>query len=172
MAVSKSDLENPTSRSGLRSKVKAQGWLSNHLMTFLFYINRPAITTTWPIRCSTIVINMAGKHFQCIYIYIFTMWDLKGIRFFSGMWESVSLTPVVWWWNWTENKKSPWLAEVTSIISHCLNTENLTWMIHVPNDLSQYWNYCSISFYIRDRLALKSVALCYIFVLNLSIYLE
>ena len=56
-----------------------------------------------------------------------------------------------------------------------LNTENLTWMIHVPNDPGQYWT-CSISLkflFISDKLTLKRVALWYdIFVSNLLIYFE
>ena len=117
MALSKSDLENSTSRSGLRSKVKAHSWLSNHSMTFLFYVNRPAITTIWPVGCSTHCHQYGRQTFSThIYIYIYHVRS-QGNKVFSGMWESVSLTPVVWWWNWTENKKSPWLAGVTSIIS-------------------------------------------------------
>ena len=172
MAVWKSDLENPTSRSGLRSKVKAQGWLSNHSMTFLFYVNRPAITTIWPIRCSTHCHQYGRQTFSThIYIYIYHVRSQGNKVFF---WNVGKCFPhaggVVVELDWKQEIPLVSWGDFDNLF-YCLNTENLTWMIHVPNDLSQYWN-CSISFYIRHRLALKTVALCYIFVLNLSIYLE
>ena len=95
------DCFRPSSSSSIR-------WPS-----FLFQ----AIPNIWPIGCWTQCHQYGWQKFPRIYMFI--MWSFKRInsfKVFSGMLKSDSFTSVAWRWNWTENKTSPWLPGVTSII--------------------------------------------------------